>query len=99
MSIFSIPIVIMATVSTYVGCYYLYIYFRRRFHHREDLTFALMCLAMGLYDVFSIGMYNATNISEGIIWQRLQVGTLALIGVTFIWFVADYTEYKHQHST
>jgi PAS domain S-box-containing protein len=96
MSILSIPILIMATVSAYVGCYHLYIYFRRRFQHREDLTFALMCLAMSLYDVFSIGMYNATNITEGIVWQRAQVSTLALIGIAFVWFVADYTGYTRR---
>ena len=93
MNILSIPIIILATVSAYVGFSHLYIYFRREFRHREDLTFAITCLAMSLYDIFSIGMYNAGNISNGIIWQRAQVATLALIGIAFIWFVADYTGY------
>ncbi|MFC1502593.1 histidine kinase dimerization/phosphoacceptor domain -containing protein [bacterium] len=93
MNILSIPIIIMATVAAYVGFYHLYIYFRREFRHREDLTFAITCLAMSLYDIFSIGMYNAGNISNGIIWQRAQIATLALIGIAFIWFVADYTGY------
>jgi phosphomannomutase len=54
----------MASISFYVGFYHLLIYLRR-WQHREDLTFALTCLATGLYDVFCIGLYNAASVAEG----------------------------------
>ena len=83
----------MASISFYVGFYHLLIYFRRR-QHREDLTFALLCLATGLYDVFCAGLYNATSVAEGVQWQRAQFIVLALFTTAFLWFVSDYTRHK-----
>jgi hypothetical protein len=47
MSAPSVLVVVMASMSFYVGSYHLLIYSRWR-QHREDLTFALLCLAVGL---------------------------------------------------
>ena len=93
MNILSIPVGAMASISFYVGLYHLLIYFRRR-PHREDLTFALLCLATSLYDVFCIGLYNATSVAEGVRWQRAQFIALALFTTAFMWFVSDYTRQK-----
>ncbi len=76
MSTSSIPAVVMASISFYVGLYHLLIYFRRR-QHREDLTFALMCLATGFYAVFCAGLYSATSVAQGVQWQRAQLIALA----------------------
>ncbi len=89
----SIPVVAMASISLYVGFYHLLIYFRRR-QHREDLTFALLCLATCLYDVFCIGLYNSSTVAEGVQWQRAQFVALALVTTAFMWFVSDYTHQK-----
>ncbi|CAG0928902.1 two-component system, NarL family, sensor histidine kinase EvgS [Thermoflexales bacterium] len=88
----SIPVVIMAGISFYVGLYHLLIYGRRR-QHREDLTFALLCLATSLYDVFCIGLYNSSTVAEGAAWQRAQFIALALFTTVFMWFVSDYTHH------
>jgi PAS domain S-box-containing protein len=93
MSALSIPAVVMASVVFYVGLYHFLIYFRRR-QHREDLTFALLCLATGFYDVFCAGLYSATSVAEGAQWQRLQFITLAFFTTAFLWFVSDYTRQK-----
>src|SRR5512136_878745 len=93
MSALSIPTVVMASVAFYVGLYHLLIYFRRR-QHREDLTFALMCLATGFYDVFCAGLYSATSVAAGAQWQRLQFIALAFFTIAFLWFVCDYTRQK-----
>jgi PAS domain S-box-containing protein len=93
MSALSIPIVVMASVAFYVGLYHLLIYFRRR-QHREDLTFAVMCLAIGFYDVFCAGLYNATSVAAGAQWQRLQFIALAFFVTAFLWFASDYTRQK-----
>ncbi|MBE7552049.1 MAG: PAS domain S-box protein [Anaerolineales bacterium] len=97
MSALSIPTVIMASISFYVGLYHLLIYLRRR-QHREDLTFALMCLATSLYEVCSAGLYSATSVAEGAQWQRMQFIALAFFTTAFLWFVADYTRQKPQRA-
>lgn len=98
MSAPSVLVVVMASISFYVGLYHLLIYFRRR-QHREDLTFALLCLAVGLYDVFCAGLYSATSVAKGVQWQRAQFIALALFVTSFLWFVSDYTRQKPQIPT
>jgi PAS domain S-box-containing protein len=93
MSALSIPTVVMASISFYVGLYHFLIYFRRR-QRREDLTFALLCLATGFYDIFCAGLYSATSVAEGARWQRLQFIALAFFTTAFVWFVSDYTHQK-----
>jgi signal transduction histidine kinase/DNA-binding response OmpR family regulator len=93
MSPISIPVIVMAGITFYLGLYHLLIYSRRR-DHRENLTFALTCLAMGLYDVFSAGLYNSTSVSEGLSWGRLQVATMGLLAASFLWFISDYASYR-----
>lgn len=90
MNALSIPVIMMAGISIYVGFYHLSVFYRRKRKHRVDLTFALTCLSMGLYQIICIGMYNATSISEGVVYQRLQIVTLSLIGIALIWFTMDY---------
>jgi PAS domain S-box-containing protein len=86
----SVPTVVMAGVTFYTGFYHLMVYVRRR-QQRQDLTFALTCLAVGFYDVFSAGLYNVETVSEGVQWQRAQVVTLAIVAIFFAWFIYDYT--------
>jgi PAS domain S-box-containing protein len=89
----SIPVVAMAGISLYVGLYHLLIYSRRR-QHREDLTFALLCLATCLYNVFCVGLYNSSTVAEGVQWQRAQLIALALFTTAFLWFAADYMQQR-----
>ncbi len=93
MSALSVPPIAMAGVAFYVGLYHFLIYFRRR-QHRQDLTFALLCLATGFNDVFCAGLYSATSVAEGVQWQRLQFIALAFFTTAFMWFVCDYTRQK-----
>ncbi|MBN1935565.1 MAG: PAS domain S-box protein [Anaerolineae bacterium] len=89
----SIPAIAIASITFYVGLYHLLIYFRRK-QHREDLTFALLCLATGFYAVFCSGLYNAVSVAEGAQWQRVQFIALAFLTTAFLWFVSDYTGEK-----
>jgi len=79
----------MAAITLYVGLYHLLIYFRGA--QRVHLMFALMCFAMGAYDVFCAGLYSATSVTEGAKWQRGQIIILSLTNITLLWFVANYT--------
>ena len=95
MNILSIPIIIIASSSFCVGIYHLLIYFQRR-QYRKDLSFALLCLATGFYDVFCVGLINSGSVVEGVQWQRLQYIVLSFINIIFLWFVSDYTSQKPQ---
>ena len=89
MNAMSVPVLVMAGVMVYVGSYHALIYLRQR-QQREHLTFALSCLAMALYNLFTAGLYNVTSATEGVYWQRWQVVALALVAIAFAWFVFDY---------
>jgi PAS domain S-box-containing protein len=86
----AIPPIVLAGIAFYVASYHLLVYFRRR-DHREHLTFALTCLAVGFYDVFSAGLYGASSVVEGAQWQRAQLAALGMVAVAFIWFLAGHT--------
>lgn len=90
----SIPAVILAAITIYVGLHNLFIYLRRP-REREHLTFAVSCLAMGLYDAFAAGLYNAVSLEQGVYWQRLQMVALSLVSLAFPLFVLDYFAASH----
>jgi PAS domain S-box-containing protein len=83
----------MAGVIVFVGIFHLTIYFLR-LERRGDLTFALICFGMALYDILCAGLYNVTSVADGVIWQRMQIFVLLLSGVLFLWFIADYTSQR-----
>lgn len=92
MNTLSVPVVFMAGVTFYAGLYHWLVY--RQTQRRENLTFALTCLSVGLYTVFCAGLYSAGSLAEGARWQRGQFISLALLTISFLWFVADYTPYR-----
>jgi PAS domain S-box-containing protein len=93
MNTISVPVVAMASISTYVGLYHLLIYARRP-QYRVNLTFAFLCFSTALYDAFCVGLYNATSVAEGAQWQRVQLISLAFFMPAFLWFVLDYIDRK-----
>jgi PAS domain S-box-containing protein len=93
MEMISLPLIAISGISFYVGAYHLLIYYRRK-QHREDLTFALLCLANSLYAIFCFELYNSASVTEGVVWQKAQFISLALFTTTFLWFIADYTRQK-----
>lgn len=93
MNTLSIPVVVMASISFYVGFYHLLIYIRC-WQYREDLTFAFLCFAYAFYAAFCVGLYNATTVVEGTLLQRAQFVALAILVPAFLWFVNDYTRQK-----
>jgi hypothetical protein len=89
MNIVSVPVTVMAGITFYVGLYHLLVYLRRT-ENRVNLTFALTCLCVGVYDVASAGLYQATSVAEGAPWQRLQFIAAASLTAAFFWFAMDY---------
>ncbi len=91
MQIISIPALCMAAVTWYVGLYHLFLYPRLR--QREDLSFAVLCLAMTFYNILCAGLYNARTVADGFVWQRGQVAVLSLVGAAYVWFATDYVQF------
>lgn len=83
----------MASINFYVGAYYFFFYAKRP-QVREHLPFALLCLSVGFYDVFCVGLYNSLSIYDGVIWQRFQMDAVVAISVFLIWFTGIFTEQK-----
>ena len=93
MHLLAVPCIAMASVNFYVGAYYLFFYLKRP-QVREHLPFALLCLSVACYDVFSAGLYNSHSLADGIFWQRLQLDIAPLIAIFLIWFTYNFTEQK-----
>ncbi len=93
MNALSLPTIAMAAVSLYVGSYHLLIYVRRR-QHREDLSFALLCIANTLYDIFCFGLYNVSSAADGALWQKAQFISLGFFSIALLFFISDYTRRK-----
>ena len=93
MHVLSIPCLIMASINFYVGAYYLFFHIKRP-QIKEHLPFALLCLSVGFYDLFCIGLYNSLSLHDGIFWQRLQFHSVIAISIFSIWFTGIFTEQK-----
>jgi hypothetical protein len=83
----------MASIDFSVGVYYLFFYLKRP-QIKEHLPFALLCLSVGFYAVFSAGLYNSNSLPEGIFWQRLQLNITVPISIFLIWFAGIFTGQK-----
>ncbi len=88
-----IPPIVLSSVIFYVSVFHLLIYLKRP-QHRENLTFALSCICVGMYALFCTGLYSANSPQEGMWWQRGQMVVLALASIALLWFVVDYTGFS-----
>jgi serine phosphatase RsbU (regulator of sigma subunit) len=91
MNFYSVPVLMMSAVCIYASFYY-FIMFALRGREREYLTFALACLSVFIYDITCAGLYNATNIEQGIFWQKGNFIGTSLISISLIWFISDFTK-------
>jgi diguanylate cyclase (GGDEF)-like protein len=87
----SIPVLMMAVITAYIAIYHLLKFLLQK-KSLEDLYFALLCLSVFLYDLFSIGLYNSTAVSGSILWQRGQLFSVALIATCTVLFIYRITE-------
>ncbi len=94
MSWISVPPLIMSALSLYVGLNHLWLYLRRR-DDRTHLSFAVTCITIAVYDVFSAGLYQARSVEEGISWQRLQFVSLAVFSMAFASFLLDFINRRY----
>ncbi|MCP4895854.1 MAG: PAS domain S-box protein [bacterium] len=90
MNMASLPAIVLAGIAIAVGLYHTFIFVRRR-DHRVDLSFALVCATIVLYDVFCAALYSADTPEIGVEWQHMQIFALSLGAVILVQFVHNYT--------
>ncbi len=97
MNIHAIAALIMAGITLYVGAAHLLLC-RNHMWRRHHFLFALVCLIVAAYDIFSAGLYNSISVTEGMIWQRAEFTTASLMAILIIWFIHDYSERRSKRS-
>jgi len=90
MNSISIAVIIIAGLIFYVGSFHLLIFFKRK-QQRQDLTFALTCYAMFIFNVIASLQYSSLNLAEIIFYQRAQFIMLSIIAVFLLWFLSDFS--------
>jgi hypothetical protein len=95
MTVISIPVLIMAGITLYVGIFYLMIWLRMR-QEIGDFYFFGLCAAVAAYDVFSALLYNSRNFEASIWWQRGQFCTIACI---VLWLMLFASRFLHEKIT
>src|SRR4030042_2665874 len=95
MQIVAYPVLVMASVTFFVGGYHLSVFLKRR-KPLEHLPFALLCFSVTMYDVFSIALYSSHSLADGVFWQGRQLQTGNIISIFLIWFVIVFTEKKQK---
>src|SRR4030042_6542402 len=91
----SVPVLIACVLTFYVGTVHLLVYAPRTIG-RTHLIFGMACLFIVLYDVMCIGLYNASSVAEGALWQRGQYFTLDMVSWAVPLFVLEYLYVKHR---
>ena len=97
MNLQSIPVLLVAAITLYVGWAQL-LFCRRHMRRRHHFLFALSCLLVSVYDIFSVGLYNSSSVAEGVMWQRAQLVVLPLVGLSIVWFVHDYSFHRSKRT-
>lgn len=85
MNPFTIAVIVMGGICFYVGLYHMGLFLRRP-RQKENLAFAFTCVLIGLYDFLCAGLYNASSVSQGMAWQKLQFAVLSLFTISLMWF-------------
>ncbi len=78
MTIHAIPVLALAAISGFVGLFFLFVFLRNRNYPRSG-SFGLVCLAIVLYDIGCVGLYNSQTIETSAHWQRLQFAAIAAL--------------------
>ncbi len=84
----SIPPLLMAAIAVYVAVSYTLMFIRRN-NEPEHIWFALMCVTIALYDIFSALLYMSPSPLQSIFYQRMQFAILACFIIALTWFIAS----------
>lgn len=88
----SVPVAMAGAVTAYVGIYHFWLHLRRP--RRSDLYFALTCVCMTIYDIAAAFLYNSTDFSRSVDWQRTQLVCLFTMGMPLTLLISEQAGIK-----
>lgn len=83
-------VLIPAGIALYSAIYHLFLHGKARRGTTGHLSFAMVCITIAFYDMFSAGVYSSHTAQEAVQWQRNQIIALSSLGVFLIWFFSDF---------
>ncbi len=89
MNLWEIAPLLLAQVSFTVAFYHLMMFARVR--HRVDLSFAVTSFVIGIYDISCAGLYGASSLVDGGLWQQAQFFCVQIFAIVLLWFVQQFT--------
>ncbi len=93
MSAQSVLSVVLASICGYVGCVHLLVFVRRP-GQRTNLSFAIVCLLAGVYNVAAALVSGSGDPLRSRPWQIVQACSLLLGAAHLLLFVLDYLEIR-----
>jgi hypothetical protein len=60
----------------------------------HSFWFALSCLFAAFYDLASAGLYSVSDFENGIFWQQFQFSVIALLAISFIWYIWTFLRFR-----
>jgi PAS domain S-box-containing protein len=91
LSIWSIPVLIMAGITLFAGANHLLVFLRVR-NEREHLAFAALCGTVTVYNLLCAGLYSVGTPQAATPWQVGLAYTVALTSAAFVWFVSEHLD-------
>lgn len=89
MSWISTIVCMCAAMAFYAGVYHLSLFFNPP-RERANLSFALLCFFVGIYDLFCAALYSAADTLEGAFWQRNQFFSISFMLFFTVAFAYDF---------
>lgn len=85
-----LPLVTIS-VSLYVAFFHFYMY-SKGLGNRSNLSFAWVCLYMGLLAFICLMNYNVSTVEQHLFWVRLFYFSFPLFPAAFVHFTYDFTQ-------
>ena len=91
MSLFTIAFIFVGSVCCSIGLLHLLIFLRRR-DLKEDLSFAVLAIAIGFSSFFEIGAFHADSLATHIPLLKGTLFVQCVLWISFTWFIHFYTK-------
>jgi diguanylate cyclase (GGDEF)-like protein/PAS domain S-box-containing protein len=88
-ALLSIVPIIVTGISGALGLFVLILSLRGK-KDRIQISFVFIAFSVMLYAFATTELYNASNLTEATIWQRMQISTIILFVLSYFYFVIHF---------
>ena len=88
-ALLSIVPIIVTSISGALGLFVLILSLRGK-KDRIQISFAFIAFSVMLYAFATTELYNASNLADATIWQRMQISTIILFVLSYFYFVIHF---------